>query len=281
MSNGSLSKYLVLLLGISLLVLWYAYLVAAFKDSINRERSKMLETSKNYSSPEPLRITLLPLPVQNWLKASGALDVDTIHNVFIKQSIQMQMDPNKPKWFDATANQLITISPPAFNWSVKVKTGILNGIVGRDRFENGKGEMVIKLGSVLPIATSKSNVKVDQASLQRFLAEIVWYPSAALCSYVTWEPIDDHSARATMTFQGTTGSGVFHFDQLGNFREFRSRRFKETGPDAQPVEWIVKSDKFEVRNGVKIPVKLTATWKLEPGDWTWLKMEVTKITYNQ
>jgi hypothetical protein len=33
-------------------------------------------------------------------------------------------------------------------------------------------------------------------------------------------------------------------------------------------------------NGVKIPVKLTATWKLDEGDWTWLKLEITEIKYN-
>ena len=104
----------------------------------------------------------------------------------------MQMDPAKPKWLDATADQLITVAPPAFNWSVKVKTGMINGITGRDWFENGKGEMVIKLASVLPVVKSKSNEKVDQASLQRFLAEMVWYPTAALCPYVSWESIDAH-----------------------------------------------------------------------------------------
>ena len=88
------------------------------------------------------------------------------------------------------------------------------------------------------------------------------------------------SARATMSFNGTTGTGIFYFNQNGEFKEFRAERYKETGPNARPIEWIVTSEKTETREGVKIPVKLSAAWKLDSGNWTWLKMEVSEITYN-
>ncbi len=240
----------------------------------------MLSRSKKHLNHLSQDIQQLPFPVQNWLKASGALQADPIHHVFIKQKLRMQMDPAKPKWFDATADQLITVSPPAFNWSVKVKTGMVHGITGRDRFENGSGEMVIKLASMVPVAKSKSNIKVDQATLQRFLAEIVWYPSAVLCPYVSWESLDAYSARATMAFQGTSGTGIFYFNRNGEFKEFRAERYKDTGPKARPIEWIVTSEKTETREGIKIPVKLSAAWKLDSGNWTWLKLEVSEITYN-
>ncbi len=37
------------------------------------------------------------------------------------------------------------------------------------------------------------------------------YPSAALNDYIKWEEIDEHSARAAMTWQGVSGSMVFTF----------------------------------------------------------------------
>ncbi len=63
-------------------------------------------------------------------------------------------------------------------------------ITGRDKFVDGKGE------------------KMDEGTLQRFLAEIVWFPSAALSQYITWEAIDSLSAKATMNYKGTNGSGL-------------------------------------------------------------------------
>lgn len=35
-----------------------------------------------------------------------------------------------------------------------------------------------------------------------------------------------------------------------------------------------------VMNGVKIHVKVTATWKLDEGDWAWLKLQIKDIKYN-
>mgnify|MGYP000950476233 FL=1 len=152
-------------------------------------------------------------------------------------------------------------------------------MVGRDKFENGKGAMTIKLFYLIPFVNTKNNEKVNQATLQRYLAEIVWFPSAALSPYITWDAIDNHSAKATMTYHGTKGSGIFHFDENGNFKTFVAMRYKDAN-DTEPTEWKVTAIKTEVRNGIKIPVESRAVWKLENGDWTWLKLKITNIAYN-
>jgi hypothetical protein len=33
--------------------------------------------------------------------------------------------------------------------------------------------------------------------------------------------------------------------------------------------------------GITAPAKMISTWKLDSGDWTWLKLEVTEIRYNE
>lgn len=33
-------------------------------------------------------------------------------------------------------------------------------------------------------------------------------------------------------------------------------------------------------NGIRIPSELEATWKLDSGDWNWLKLEMSEIEYN-
>jgi hypothetical protein len=43
-------------------------------------------------------------------------------------------------------------------------------------------------------------------------------PVAALSDYVTWEAIDDRSARATMRYGGVTASPVSTFDDAGDSR---------------------------------------------------------------
>lgn len=45
-------------------------------------------------------------------------------------------------------------------------------------------------------------------------------------------------------------------------------------------EWIITPSEIKEMNGIKIPTKSTATWKLENGDWDWLKVEIEEINYN-
>ncbi|MCW8940144.1 MAG: hypothetical protein OQJ88_05765, partial [Flavobacteriales bacterium] len=117
------------------------------------------------------------------------------------------------------------------------------------------------------------------ATLQRYLAEIVWFPSASLSQYIKWEAIDDYSARATMEYKGTKGSGEFHFDKEGNFEKFVAMRYQDSNA-IKPTKWTVISTRTEERNGIKIPVECEASWELENGKWTWLKLRITDIQYN-
>ena len=255
-----------------------AYSTYSFKKGVSEEIVQMAtlsgNTDKTIVSKE--MITNLPPTVQNWLVQSGAVGKERVQNVYLEQEAEMQLKPEQKNWTPAKARQYFTVQPPAFNWWVDLKMNGFIDVIGRDKFENGKGEMVIKLFSLIPIADARNSEKIDQATLQRYLAEIVWFPSAALSPYISWEKVDDTSAKATMEYNGTKGSGVFHFDEAGNFKKFVAMRFN----GEKTIEWTVIATKSEKRNGVKIPTECEAIWGMENGDWTWLKLRVTHIQYN-
>jgi hypothetical protein len=193
----------------------------------------------------------------------------------------MKLKPEQEKWNDAQAVQYFTIENPAFIWKVEMEMLPFIDIAGRDKFMNGSGEMLIKILSIIPVVNSRDNQKINTGTIQRYLGEIVWFPTAAMSPYIDWEYIDDFSARATMTVMGTTGSALFYFDEKGNFIKFSAQRYMGGEEDAELREWIITTKKSQVINGINIPVKLESTWKLEGGDWTWLKLEITDIEYNK
>ena len=258
-----------------------AYAGYSFKKGVSEEITQMaaLSESADKTVVSEEMIVHLPAAVQHWLVQSGAVGKARVHNVYLEQEAEMLLKPEQKNWTLAKARQYFTVEPPAFNWSVDLKMNGFIDVTGRDKFENGKGEMLIKLLSLIPVADARNNKKIDQATLQRYLAEIVWFPSAALSPYISWEKVDDTSARATMEYMGTKGSGVFHFDESGNFKKFVAMRFKGA-EDADPAQWTVIATKTEERNGIKIPTECEATWEMENGDWTWLKLRVTHIQYN-
>lgn len=221
----------------------------------------------------------LPEPVTRWIRQSGMIGKPYLNGAKVSQIAEMQMSPDKDQWMKAKAEQYTSMNPPAFIWKVDARMNSFLNFQGRDKFEEGKGEMLIQLNSLIPIVDKKGE-KLDEGSLQRFLGEMVWFPSLALSPHISWTPIDGKSAKATLDFQGTSGSGTFFFNEEGDVIRFSALRYRGNEPDAQRREWIMDIQEYSTFEGIRVPSKMTSTWRLDSGDWTWLKLEVTDIKYN-
>src|SRR5690606_6370284 len=95
-----------------------------------------------------------------------------------------------------------------------------------------------------------------------------------------WEEADMFSAKATMSYKNTSGSGVFHFNSQGYFEKFSALRYKDNTVGSARLEWIISAQKYSDINGIKIPVVLNATWMLDSGPWTWCNIDGTEMKYN-
>lgn len=221
----------------------------------------------------------LPEPVKKWLINSGAMGKPFIHCGKVTQSAEMQIKPEQDHWLRATAIQYTTIDHPAFLWSVEVKMNPLLNLHGRDKYDDGKGEMLIKLYSLFNLVNERG-ARIDEGTLQRFLGEMVWFPSLALSPYITWEKIDPNTAKATMAYKGTSGSGTFYFNSSGDVIKFSALRYKGNEANAKRYYWAMNILGYKTFEGIKVPATMTSTWKLDDKDWTWLKMEVTDLKYN-
>lgn len=221
----------------------------------------------------------LPFPVQHWLLNCGIIGKEKIHFARLKQKGLMRTNPDQEKWMSAYAEQYFNIDDPAFIWQVKMNMMPLVPIAGMDKFEYGKGRMIIKLFSLINMVNA-SGLKIDQAALQRYLAEICWFPSAAISPYIRWEAIDSFSAKATMTYKSVSGDVLFYFNEKGEITRCTANRYKENTEHAPLEKWIVTTRETGVLNGIKMPLKSEVMWELEEGDFTWFKIEVTEIEYN-
>lgn len=251
-----------------------------FQSRIQKEKEQILSQidSQGKRLVTAQSLETLPEPVQRWLRFSGVLGQERIHSVFLKQKGEMRLKPDQEKWSQVRASQIFTTDKPGFLWWVEMDMMPLVPVVGRDRFFQGAGQMIIKIASVIPVVQSRESDKVNEATLQRYLAEIVWFPTAALSRYIHWEARDDNSAKAMMAYGGTTGSVVFHFHKDGSVERVVAQRYKEP-TDESPTEWIATIQKTNRVNGLNIPTKLEVTWQLESGPFTWYRFEIFDILY--
>lgn len=253
-----------------------------FQNRVDKETDELL--SRNNVREDRIvtehDVEELPEPVKNWLRSSGIVGRSFIHCGKVIQKATMQMKPNQKDWLTADAVQYTTLNKPAFIWTVDAKMNPLLYFLGRDKFEHGHGAMLIKVNGLFNIVNAKGK-KLDEGSLQRYLGEMVWFPTLAMSPYITWEPIDATTAKATMTYKGTTGSGTFYFNENGDVVSFSALRYQGNEADSKRYPWVMDILNYKTFEGIKVPVNMTSTWKLDDGDWTWLKLEVTDIQYNQ
>lgn len=252
-----------------------------FNKQVHYEATNVIR--QNLPTPEAVLtaadIKNVPEPVKKWLQNSGAVGRPYSRVGRVVQKAQMQLKPEQEKWMPATAIQYTGIDTPAFVWSVALQWNSFLTMLGRDTFKDGKGHMYITMNTLIKVADEKG-ARLNESTMQRYLGEMAWFPSLALSPYISWEQVNDTTATATMNYKGTTASGTFYFSPQGDFNAFSAQRYKDPSTDAQKHEWVLDVKGYTTFQGIKVPSKMTATWKLDTGDWTWLELEIVDIRYN-
>jgi hypothetical protein len=223
----------------------------------------------------------LPTVVQKWLKRSNVTGKEMIQTVYLEQKGEMRTTPDG-RWMPYEARQWFITDKPGFIWEADVKAAPGIHLKGRDKYENGQGHMLIKLLSLFTVADATGS-ETNQGAMLRYLAEIIWFPSAAVSDYIQWEQIDTVTAEATMTFGDITASGIFNFNTNYDLISFEARRYYDRKEGATMEDWLIQADQDGYRefDGIRIPASGTVTWKLKEGDYRWLKLEIGDIHYNK
>jgi hypothetical protein len=221
----------------------------------------------------------LPLPVKEWLESCGAVGLERAHTVRLTQRGDLRTGPNQP-FMHARAQQYFGVDEPGFIWKVETTMMKIIPITGCDRYFGGEGETLIKVASLVNVADGKDE-KIVLGAMLRFLGEIVWFPSAALSSYIDWESMDETHAKATMRHGGREVSAEFAFDQRGRVTSIRADRYFQGGPEAKLTPWVVHMTTWHVMRGVEVPVRGNVVWKLPSGDFEFYQWEILDIETNR
>ena len=225
----------------------------------------------------PGRLQQMPESVQRWLHHSGAMNRAPIYSLRLQQNGRLRTTKDG-RWMPVAAKQYVSIKNPAFVWQARIRAAPLVTIHGRDKYHLGRGNMLIRLMSILTVADARGP-ETDQGSLLRFLGEMVWYPHFALSTALNWQEIDDTTAQVTMRYGDIAASGIFHFTSEGDVASFEADRYYEQGGAYTLERWHVRITQYGVFEGMRVPARAEVTWKLDQGDFTWYIFEVTEIEY--
>lgn len=250
-----------------------------FDNKVEKEVQELFE-SQEAGEPEAITeedLKGLPEPVQRHLRYAGVVDRKKVKSVRLKQEGRFRQGEDG-SWMSFEAEQYYTTEQPGFIWKTDMNFLPLVSVVGRDKYYSGEGNMLIKLPPFIKIADARGD-DIDQGTLVRYMNEIMWFPTAYLSDYISWEPIDSASARAIMTDHGTTVSAVLYFDEKGRLVDFVADRYYAGGDETTLETWTTPIKEYGEMEGLRIPVKGEGVWELDSGSFAYIELEVTELEY--
>jgi hypothetical protein len=220
----------------------------------------------------------LPEPVQRYLRHTGLVGKPWAETVYLKQRGRFRLGADQP-WMPVKAEEWYTADPPSLHWKARFKMAGLPLVSARDRYEEGHGHMLGKVAGLFTVFDTRGP-ELDQAAMIRYLNEIMWFPSAFLGQYVTWQSVDDHSADAVFSDGGKSVSGRWFFDAEGRITNFHTKRYREIGGDFSLDEWSTPITSYGLLAGLNLPAGGQAVWHLPEGDLVYADLAITEVEHN-
>ena len=221
----------------------------------------------------------IPPAVQKWLLHSQVVGKERVIAARTKQEISLRLKADQP-WMKGEVEQYFRMAEPGFIWHADIQMAPLLHISGRDKYVDGHGKMLIKALSLVTVADGQGK-EIDQGSLLRYLAEMMWFPAAALNNYIQWRELSDTSAEATMSYEGVTASGIFTFNEQGEALGFEAERYGEFDGEYRLETWACAIQEYQEFKGMMVPSQGDLIWKLDSGDFHWYHFKVKELEYNK
>ena len=221
----------------------------------------------------------LPAPVTRYFRYALKEGQPIVRTARIRHAGEFNLNE---KWIPFESEQHFSAQPPAFVWDAKMWMNPFLTVRVRDGYRNGRGSMTAKIfGTFTMVDADGGDEKLAQGALLRFLAESVWQPTALLPSeYLSWSPIDENRALATLMDANVTVSLEFIFNEKGEVTGiFSPERFKEVGGEYKKFSWAGRFWNYEKRGGMMIPVEGEVEWQMPEGKQPYWRGRITEAEY--
>ena len=225
----------------------------------------------------------VPDPVARYLARSIPAGADPIGFARLEQRGEFQMGEGPDGWRPFTAAQTVRAYPPAFLWDARITMAPLVPVRVRDAYRNGEGGMTAKIGGLITVVSAPSTPELARAALERYLAEAPWIPTRLLPGNgVTWTPLDDSSAVATLRDGALAVSVTVSFDSQGDIVGVSvPDRGREVDGALVPTPWVGRfRDHGPVAGGFRIPLQGEVAWVIDGETVPYWRGRVNSVEYS-
>jgi hypothetical protein len=151
----------------------------------------------------------------------------------------------------------------------------------RDGYSGGAGTMKGAVVSLVVVVNAEPTKELAEAALYRYLAEAVWMPSRLLPGDgLSWDAVDDSTARATLRDGNVEVSVLFGFDTAGDIVSMLvPQRGREVDGEHVPTPWKGRVWDHQVVDGYRIPLQGEVAWVVDGAEVPYWRGRLTSATY--
>ena len=237
--------------------------------------------SHNHGDPGTLtadQLANVPAPVARFFRRTLCDGQRIIRSARLRQTGEFFLNG---AWRPMRARQVFSASPPAFVWDARISAAPFMPAYVRDSYMGQRATMRADMLALYPLVNQCGAPELNAAALLRYLGEAAWFPTRLVAGDgLTWKPMDDERAEATLTDGSTTVSLQFRFDDQGDLIELYSPgRFREVNGAYVSTPWRVRALGQEVFGGMRMMSPAVVEWVLPDGPLPYWRGRIREITY--
>lgn len=249
----------------------------------NLLRAEVEEGLKRYSNQSILTeedIKHLPLPVQKYIRYTGAVGKEKLHN--FRAVFKGGIKPNPDSDFlDFSSTQYNFIDQPTRAFYIKSK---MYGVPfdGLHLYKGSSATMQIKVASLFQVADAKGPEMNKGETVTMFNDMCFLGPASLIDKNIKWETVDSLTVKAKFTNTENTITALLYFNDKGELIKFSSddRYESADGKVYKNYTWTTPIKNYKEFNGRKVATYGEAIWHKPSGEFCYGKFNLAEIEYN-
>jgi hypothetical protein len=268
---GTIANFLILVVALLSFTTWR--FEQKFKGDVKR---LFLQTPSDVKLITETDLHHLPQPVQQYLRYCGVVGTPYPHNMYVKFAGEMRS--RERDWFSFTSEQYNFFDKPSRLFFMKGKMFGLT-VPGYHRYENQKALMHIKLFGLIDVVNIDGPEITKGETVTVFNDMCLMAPGFLIDKRIAWEPMNDTTAKATLTNGTIKVSAVLYFNQQGQLIDFISNDRYETN-SKQWLPFSTPVSEYKTLNNMNLISYGEAVWHYPDSAFVYGKFRTKKIEYN-
>lgn len=224
-------------------------------------------------------IARLPAPVQKYLRYTKSVGQPKVSNFRAEFTGGMRGKPEQEYMKLHSVQYNFYHKPSRYFFMTASQMGL--PATGLHIYQNETATFDVKLLNVYPVVAAKGE-KLNQAETVTLLNDMCFIaPAALIDERITWQTLDNLSARAVFKNGGYEISATLFFNDKGELVNFISNdRYETDGKKYENYPWETPVSDYREMNGYLLPSKAKLVYKKPGGDFTYGELEYKDVQYN-